>query len=125
MKEKIKQVHGFEEKWKTEEKVKAILNWSFLNSVKENQKYFLQNAKLAAIHLDNVKDMSSIRADSTLKGMYSRKTFCNSVAELSERMLMRFNHEEFNQLSEIKKSFQKYGRKMEAKLPNLGSVYER
>ena len=24
MKEKIKQVHGFEEKWKTEEKVKAI-----------------------------------------------------------------------------------------------------
>ena len=83
VKAKIKEMFGFGDKWETVDKVKAILNWSCMNSVKENQKYFLHNAKLATIHLDNIKNTKKAHAntaDTTLKGMYSREMEYNTVA---------------------------------------------
>ena len=74
----------------------------------------MHNAKLATIHLDSIKDTKKThinQADTTLKGMYSRKMDCNTVAFLSEKMLMKFKKEqtEFKQLKGIEEVFQKYG----------------
>ena len=93
VKVKIKEKFGFEDSWETVEKVRAILNWSCLNSVKENQKYFLHNAKLAAIHLENIRETKKAQvntADTTLRGMYSRKMEYDNVARMSEGMLAKF-----------------------------------
>ena len=82
MKAKIKEINGFEDDWETAEKVKTILNWSCMNSIKENRNYFLQNTKLATIHLENTKDTKRVptnKNDSTLKEMYSRKIRYSSM----------------------------------------------
>ena len=130
VKAKIKEMYGFKEKWATRDKVIAILNWSCMNSVKENHNYFLHNAKLAAIHLDNIKNTKKAHADTadtTLKGMYSQELDYNTVAEMSERMLMKFKQSkrEFKQLKGIEKVFEKYGKKIKVKSQSFDSVCER
>lgn len=50
---KLRNACKYESNMKTEEKVKTILQWTCLNSVSENEKYFLPNAKLAKIHFFN------------------------------------------------------------------------
>ena len=123
-------MYGFKDKWAIRDKIKAILNWSCMNSVKENQKYFLHNAKLAAIHLDNIKNTKKAQqnfADTTLKGMYSRELDYNTVAEMSEKMLMKFKQGEkqFKKLKGIEEVFEKYGKKIKVKSQSFDSVCER
>ena len=67
---------GFKETLNVHEKVKIILNWTCFNSVKENQKFFIHNSNLAAIHLTNLKDKnrpSMNKIDTSLKKMYEKK----------------------------------------------------
>ena len=75
IKKKLNSAFEFEEGQKLPEKIKKILNWTCLNSVKENQKFFLLNAKLATIHLSNTQNPLKPRtnfSDTTLKSMYSK-----------------------------------------------------
>ena len=75
IKTKIRETYGFEEEWSVYKKVKAIINWSCINSINETMKYMLHNSKLANIHLENMHSKKGAFisvADTSLNGMYSR-----------------------------------------------------
>ena len=98
VKKKLSSSFGFREEMKLGEKVKVILNWTCMNSVKENQKFFLHNAKLATIHLSNIEDKKKPvpnRADTSLGRMYSGEMVYATVAEKSRELLEEYESEDF------------------------------
>ena len=127
---KIEQMYGFEENWPSKEKVKAILNWACLNSLKENERYFLENAKLAADHLHQLESLVcpyTNKTDFSLTSLYSSRMVNSNIAELSEKLLLPVKITARTEaiLHDLQLTFKRYGSTMELKLRSCDAICER
>ena len=83
IKEKIKADSQYKDSLSTRDKVREILYWACVNSVKDNEKFMLPNVKLAKKHLLNIEDPTTphIEVSSTnLRTMYQEKISYKTVA---------------------------------------------
>ena len=104
-----------------------------MNSVKDNEKYLLPNAKLAKKHLEMIKSPQQPSCDissTNLKAMYDSAMSYKKISELTKRTLSPLLEEcETPEIKEsvhtIQSSFDRYGEHKKVKAQDFDEICER